>query len=80
MSTTRRPTRTISDALHAQAKLQAARQGGTVGAVFEAALRAYLDRSRQPGVDLDDLMAMHCLDVNVMGQACLAASPITNNA
>jgi len=42
-----RTTLTISDALYAQAKLQAAREGGTVGSVFEAALQAYLDRSRQ---------------------------------
>lgn len=42
-----RTTLTISDALYAQAKLQAAREGGTVGSVFEAALQAYLDRSRE---------------------------------
>lgn len=42
-----RTTLTISDALYEQAKLQAAREGGTVGSVFEAALQAYLDRSRQ---------------------------------
>ncbi len=41
-----RTTLTISDALYAQAKLQAAREGASVGAVFEAALQAYLDRSR----------------------------------
>lgn len=42
-----RTTLTISDALYVQAKLQAAREGASVGAVFEAALQAYLDRSRQ---------------------------------
>ena len=42
-----RTTLTISDALYLQAKLQAAREGASVGAVFEAALQAYLDRARQ---------------------------------
>ena len=42
-----RTTLTISDALYVQAKLQAAREGASVGAVFEAALQAYLDRARQ---------------------------------
>ena len=42
-----RTTLTINDALYAKAKLQAAREGSTVGSVFEAALQAYLDRSRQ---------------------------------
>ena len=42
-----RTTLTISEALYLQAKLQAAREGASVGAVFEAALQAYLDRARQ---------------------------------
>ena len=42
-----RTTLTISDALYLQAKLQAAREGASVGAVFEAALQAYLGRARQ---------------------------------
>jgi hypothetical protein len=51
-----RTTVTISDALYAQAKIQAARQGGSVGSVFEAALQAYLDRSRQlAAAELPDL-------------------------
>ena len=51
-----RTTVTISDALYAEAKVQAARQGGTVGALFEAALQAYLDRTRRLAeVDLPDL-------------------------
>lgn len=41
-----RTTLTISDAIYEQARLQAAREGCTVGSVFEAALQAYLDRSR----------------------------------
>lgn len=41
-----RTTLTISDGLYEQAKLQAAREGVTVGSVFEAAMQAYLDRSR----------------------------------
>ena len=35
-----RTTLTISVALYVQAKLQAAREGASVGAVFEAALQA----------------------------------------
>lgn len=51
-----RTTVTISDALYAEAKVQAARQGGTVGALFEAALQAYLDSTRRLAeVDLPDL-------------------------
>ena len=51
-----RTTVTISDALYEEAKVQAARQGGTVGAIFEAALQAYLQRGRQLAeVDLPDL-------------------------
>lgn len=42
-----RTTLTISDAIYEQAKVQAAREGCTVGSVFEAALQAYFDRARQ---------------------------------
>ena len=42
-----RTTLTISDTLYVQAKLQAAREGASVGAVFEAALQAYLNRASQ---------------------------------
>ena len=42
-----RTTLTTSDALYVQAKLQAAREGASVGAVFEAALQAYLNRASQ---------------------------------
>ncbi|MEB3265308.1 MAG: antitoxin [Cyanobacteriota bacterium] len=40
-----RTTLTISDALYEQAKVQAAREGSTVGSVFEAALQTYLNRA-----------------------------------
>jgi len=41
-----RTTLTISDTLYEQAKVQAAREGSTVGSVFEAALQAYLKRAQ----------------------------------
>lgn len=40
-----RTTATICNALYEQAKVQAAREGGTVGAVLEAALEVYLNRA-----------------------------------
>lgn len=39
-----RTTITINDALYAQAKVQAARSGSTVGEILEAALQAWLQR------------------------------------
>ena len=42
-----RTTLTINDALYERAKLQAAREGSTVGLVCEAALQAYLERARK---------------------------------
>lgn len=39
-----RTTVTINDALYAEAKVQAARTGSTVGEVFEAALQAWFQR------------------------------------
>jgi hypothetical protein len=39
-----RTTITINDALYAEAKLRAARAGGTVGEILEAALQAWFQR------------------------------------
>ena len=69
-----RTTLTIADPVYRQAKAEAARRGVTVGAVVEAALRAYLENSSasapelppltrsvaafRPGIDLDDMSAV----------------------
>lgn len=59
-----RTTLTISDALYEQAKVEAVRQGTTVGGVFESALRGYLER-------LGQLQCAELPDLPVFAAGCV---------